>query len=170
MTTTYDCIATNLLTSPASSITFSGIPGTYTDLKIVVTGTVTVSTTVLNAQFNGDTATNYCMNTVIGTGSGAAGTDYTTSAQIYFSPWGAAQLQTGDQVNMATMDIFSYTNTSKYKTAMVTFAARGASAGGVSFGTGMWLSTAAITSVRIYPGGNQLATGTRASLYGIKAE
>ena len=170
MTATYDCIATNLLTSPASSITFNSIPATYTDLRVVVTGTLTVSTSTLQARFNGDTATNYCMNTVLGSGSVTAGTDYTNSAQIYFSPWGAAQFQTGDQVNLGTMDIFSYADTSKYKTAMVAVAARGASAGGVSFGTGMWLSTAAITSVLVKPGGNQLATGTRATLYGIKAE
>jgi len=38
MPATYDCIATTTLTSTASSVVFSSIPQTYTDLVVVFVG------------------------------------------------------------------------------------------------------------------------------------
>jgi hypothetical protein len=41
---TYEAIATQTLGSAAASVTFSSIPGTYTDLVLVVAGTLTTGT------------------------------------------------------------------------------------------------------------------------------
>lgn len=169
MTATYDCIATNLLTSSSSSILLDSIPGTYTDLRLVVTGTVTVATTAPLVRFNGDTASNYGQNAVVGDGSVAAGTDYATNNLIYTSPWGASDWKTGTEVHFITMDIFSYADTDKFKTFMTAAAGRNASDGGVAFCTGIWVSTSAITSITV-SNYQPFAAGTRITLYGIKAE
>jgi hypothetical protein len=169
MTATYDCIATNLLTTSASTITFGSIPGTYTDLRIVATGFYTSTNTAPNVQFNGDTGSNYGQNAVVGDGSVASGTDYSSSTYIFMSPWGASNWTGGDQQNMVTMDIFSYADTSKFKTVITSAAGRAASTGGVAFCSGIWVSTAAITSITL-TGASSFAAGTRATLYGIKAE
>jgi hypothetical protein len=53
---TYEAIATQTLGSAAASVTFSSIPGTYTDLVLVVAMEhVTTGTENIVMQFNGDT-------------------------------------------------------------------------------------------------------------------
>ena len=59
MASTYEPIATTTLGSAASSITFSSIPATYTDLRLVLVHTPSASTGNAQMQFNSDTATNY---------------------------------------------------------------------------------------------------------------
>ena len=60
-------IATQTLGSATASITFSSIPSTYTDLRIVFSGT---GATVLNlkVRFNGDSASNYSQTNLQGLG------------------------------------------------------------------------------------------------------
>jgi hypothetical protein len=60
---TYEAIATQTLGSAAASVTFSSIPGTYTDLVIVCTPLrVTAGAEELVFQFNSDTGSNYSIN------------------------------------------------------------------------------------------------------------
>ncbi|NBQ97859.1 MAG: hypothetical protein EBU12_06490, partial [Microbacteriaceae bacterium] len=56
---TYSQIASTTLGSAASSVTFSSIAATYTDLVIVVQAAVTAGSIALRMQFNSDTGTNY---------------------------------------------------------------------------------------------------------------
>ena len=51
-------IATNTLTAVASSVTFSSIPSTYTDLVLVLQGSFDSADDV-RFRFNGDTGSNY---------------------------------------------------------------------------------------------------------------
>ena len=70
MAITYEPIATTTLGTSASSVTFSTIPGTYTDLVLVVAGT-SAATNGNEMQFNGDTGNNYSFTLLYGTGSAA---------------------------------------------------------------------------------------------------
>lgn len=161
---TYEPIATTTLGSAAASITFSSIPSTYTDLRLVFTGT---GTAVANAWgiFNGDTGTNYSGTILNGSGSAAASARYTTNAYIYFTYY--TNFPTTPP-SMITMDIFSYAG-STYKTALYTLSQDYNGSGSVSVGVALWRSTAAINSVSIQAPSNTWATGTTATLYGIKA-
>jgi uncharacterized protein related to proFAR isomerase len=73
MAKTYEPIATTTLGGATNSVTFSSIAGTYTDLIIIVQGSVG-SISGVNLQFNSDTATNYSRTVLFGTGSVANST------------------------------------------------------------------------------------------------
>jgi hypothetical protein len=165
-TATYDKIATTTLGSAASSITFSSIPGTYTDLKFVLTGT-TASAADLAIQYNTDTGTNYSGTFLSGTGSAANSTTNGPSASnILLQSQGASSTTIPA---MSAVDVFSYAGAT-YKTCLIIASTDQNGAGAVETGVGLWRSTAAITSIKIFGnGGVNLSTGTTATLYGIKA-
>ena len=67
---TYTPIASITLASAASSVTFSGIPQTYTDLVVVINGTSSASGE-LRYRLNGNTGSNYSFTQLYGDGSSA---------------------------------------------------------------------------------------------------
>ena len=164
MPSTYEPIATTTLGSAAASITFSSIPSTYTDLKIVFVGTATLSGINANVRFNSDTASNYS-NTALG-GDGSTAQSVSATSQTY------NQLTVFNGINgtiptLRTMDIFSYAG-STYKTCLTTesndFNGSGSSARTVQ----LWRSASAINTILIYASSSTFTTGTTATLYGIK--
>ena len=60
-TSTYDLIASNVLTSSASNIEFTSIPSTYRDLVIVMTVTAD-SASFGRMRFNNNSGSNYNLN------------------------------------------------------------------------------------------------------------
>jgi len=158
MPATYEPIATNTLTSAQSSVTFSSISGSYTDLVLVFTNTHSGSLAgVYLSQINGDTGSNFSETKLYGTGS-VAGTDRnqnTTSVNI--------GLSNSSQCNNIWY-FMNYSNTTTYKTVL----ARGNSAAGQTrTSAALWRSTAAITSFKI--DGVTFDIGSTFTLYGIKA-
>ena len=59
MATTYEPIATNTLGSAAANITFSSIPATYTDLRVVVVALTTNNNWNIELRLNSDSSTLY---------------------------------------------------------------------------------------------------------------
>mgnify|MGYP006271134105 CR=1 FL=1 len=164
MATTYDPIATTTLGSAASSITFSSIPSTYTDLRLVLIGG-TSSTADVKLQFNLDTATNYSYTTLVGDGTTAYSQSFTNAAYINCDDyWG---IPANGQAMLA-LDVFSYAG-STYKTTLVTIAADKNGSGTSERRVGLWRSTSAITTIKFTPTAGNFTTGTTATLYGIKA-
>ena len=161
-TATYIPIATQTLGSAAASITFSSIPGTYTDLRLVLTCTTSASDTV-TVQFNSDTAYNYSFTSYFGTGA-AANSSYGNE----LSAWVGFGASTSTTIPaMYLVDVFSYAGSTN-KTALATAAADQNGSGAVSADVVLWRSTAAITSAKLLLfGGNNFATGTIATLWGI---
>ena len=64
-TQTYDPIASITLGAAASSVTFSNIPSTYTDLVIIFSGAITTGFDSINIKFNSDGGTNYSRTVLI---------------------------------------------------------------------------------------------------------
>ena len=164
MATTYEPIATQTLSSTASSITFSSIAATYTDLRLVFVGTATAALTP-RIRFNGDTATNYSYTIIYGDGTSALSTRGTSTA---FIPGIYNTSMSTTIPSMVTTDIFSYAG-STYKTCLTTASIDLNGSGSVERNVGLWRSTAAITSVQVYASTSTFAVGTTATLYGIKA-
>ena len=79
MPATYEPIQTTTLGSAAASYTFSSIPSTYTDLKLVITGTSVGAYADIDLRFNSDTATNYSWTALAGNGTAAS--SYRASTQ-----------------------------------------------------------------------------------------
>lgn len=171
MPATYEPIATTTLGSAASNITFSSIPGTYTDLRLIVTArceAAGVNAQGMYLQYNNDTATNYSNNQILGNGTSAIADFSNNNSIIQCGDLPAGNISSSI-FSLTTIDIFSYAG-STFKTCLTTNSAdmnTGTTASRVWRLVGLWRSTSAITSIKIYPSGSNFSIGTTATLYGI---
>ena len=166
MATTYDKIATTTLGSSASSITFSSIASSWTDLRIVWTFQSVSASNYPYLQFNSDTGANYSYTTLYGTGTTAGSQNSYNNNGAYLISYAAASTS---QWQMQTIDIFSYAG-STYKTLLNTYSGDTNGGGLVSNGINLWRSTAAINSIKLFfDAGGNMPSGTTATLYGIKS-
>ena len=159
---TYTAIAEQTLGSAAASVTFSSIPGTYTDLVLVVNGAIATGAQDIWVQVNGDTGSNYSRTNMYGYSGGPGSTRL--SNQTKFAMYDAAALDNGYQF-LSIMQFMNYSNTTTYKTMLerANNAARG-----VDAGVHLWRSTAAINSIYVYnSGATNYIVGTTFTLYGI---
>ena len=169
MPSTYTPIQTYTLGSTTSTVTFSSIPSTYTDLVMVMSSAIPSGTDQFSFwQANGDTSTNYSFTDLYGTGSTASSdrsSNVTNPALNYYSN---ITTTVGQNTTIATW--LNYSNTTTYKTMLArSNNASSTTYAGVSTIVGMWRSTAAITSLAFKVSGNDFKTGSTFTLYGIKA-
>jgi hypothetical protein len=159
MPTTYEPIATTTLSGSTSEVTFTSIPATFTDLRLVFAGVS--SAQALCIQFNGDTSTNYSLTVLRGDGTSAVSSRNTSIDRLIVCSL------TGTNPNLLTTDVFSYAG-STYKTLLSSSSEDNNGSGNTRQSVGLWRSTSAITSLRLYGFSASNITGT-ATLYGIKA-
>jgi len=155
-TNTYVALDKVTVGTATAAVTFSSISSAYTDLVVVFNGTGTTANNVY-LQFNGDTANNYSMTYLYGSGTAASSGRTSNTANIY-----AMGLPTSNST--LTMTVMNYSNTTTYKTCLQ----RGAESA-VTATVGLWRSTAAINSVTLKTD-TSFAVGSTFSLYGIKAD
>jgi len=158
---TYTPIATYTIPSNTTTYTFSSIPGTYTDLVIVVSGIGSSAADFgVCLRYNGDTGTNYSATQLDANGSTVA--SYREANAVHQN----IGILSGAGQGNSIFNIENYSNTTTYKTAI----ARGnAATNYLRAAVGMWRSTAAITSVTLYNPSTNMLTGTTLTLYGIAA-
>jgi len=156
---TYEPIATNTLGSAASSVTFSSISGSYTDL-IIIQDSQSSAGGYTQITFNSDTGSNYS-NTQFYAGSGAAGTSRTTGLTYMQTGYNTASSQVGH-----IYQIMNYSNSTTYKTALTRW---NDTADTVGASVGLWRSTSAITSITLTQASGNYSTGSTFTLYGIAA-
>jgi hypothetical protein len=155
---TYTPIATSTLGSAQSTVTFSGIASSYTDLILVINGTAS-STNNHFVRFNNDSASNYSYTDLYGDG-GSAGTGRATNSSGIFIGNGSGTNYT------KIVQIMNYSNTTTNKTALNR---SNSPTEAVATQVGMWRSTAAINRVDIVATGGSMNTGTIFTLYGLAA-
>jgi len=158
MPNTYVALATQTLSTASASVTFSSIPSSYTDLRLVINGTMSTAIDPVTINFNGDTASNYSYTLLYGDGTSAASTRSANLTAIRAGYLGTVQ-------GITNVDIMNYSNTTTNKTVI----GRGNVANwGVTAQVSLWRSTAAITSMTIQSlSSYNFEIGTRFSLYGI---
>lgn len=155
-TTTYDIIESVTLSSSATSVTFSGISGSYGDLILTVAGNAS-SDSGCTFRANGDSGLNYSWVIMDGNGSSASSSKRDTGNPDSEAIIG--RLNSGGGNTIAHFQ--DYSATDKYTTVL----GRGNDASsGVRASAAMWLNTAAITSLEIR--GN-FGSGMVLSLYGV---
>lgn len=171
---TYEPIATTTLASAAATITFSSIPSTYTDLKVIYVIRSTIANDFMQITVNGAT-TNYSLTYLTGDGTSASSSRTTNSSCWYFGGYGAGYIPTAaNMFALGTIDLFSYSGSTN-KTALATWSAdRNGTGGATERYVGLYRSTSAITTIKLETfnsagGSNYIAAGTTATLYGIKA-
>jgi hypothetical protein len=155
---TYTPLARTTLDSAASTVTFSSISGSYTDLVLVI-NSKTSSNVDVYYRLNSDTGSNYSDTRLYGNGS-AAGSDRNTSQTS--ARFGTTNTEFGTIV----LNLQNYSNSNTYKTGV-------SRAGEVNWGTvthvSLWRSTAAVTSIQVLTGSGTFSIGSTFTLYGIAA-
>lgn len=164
MPATYEPIATTTLGSATRSITFSSIPATYTDLRIVWVGRNATTADYVEVTFNGTTS-GYSFTSISGDGS-SAGSNRITSNTKWIPNFPPTAGSSSTPFTF-TVDIFSYAG-STFKTGLMTNSSDFNGSGLVIRSVGLWQNTAAITSIKLEGQGDNFATGTTATLYGVK--
>jgi hypothetical protein len=166
MASTYTPIATQTLASPATSVTFSSIPQTYTDLVLISDMAYTSTSTTYQGFRVGngspDSGANYSGTFLQGNGSAASSSRQTglTYYNLLTSATGTTRVQT-------ITNIFNYSNTSTFKTEISKTIDV---PNGIYASVYLWQSTAAINVVQVLDlFGYNFAAGSNFTLYGIKA-
>lgn len=166
MPATYEPIASQTLGSAASSVEFTSISGTFTDLILVCQ--FTPSTTMeARLRFNSDTGTNYSRTILSGHNPGSTGSARFSNATSIGGSW---QVGPGSSdISQAFFQIMSYANTNVNKTVLARFNNWQGSSWEVMPTVGLWRNTAAITTVTVLASSGNFNSGSTFSLYGIKA-
>ena len=174
-TSSYESIATATGTGSSGTITFSSIASTYKHLQIRINGIITSPSNCLRVRFNGDTASNYPYHQLITTSNGASmlvssvGSSATTAMPIF--PTSAAMTSTYPDV--AIIDVIDYASSTKNKTLKAFSGSSdndtiGNTYDSVNLVSGLWLNTAAITSITVFLDSGSFATTASLALYGIR--
>lgn len=162
MPPTYEAIATTTLGSAASSIVFSSIPATYTDLRVVFIGTPTTSGDG-QVRFNNDSTTLYSSTRIGGDGTTVSVAARLNNTRIYMSDLGT---NSNAQPLFYTIDLFSYAG-STFKTCLTEQVQDLDGSGRVARLVGLYRSTSAINRIDLISPSTWVI-GTTATLYGIK--
>ena len=161
MTATYDKIQSYTANGSQSTITFSSIPSTYTDLILISGGSGNGYIEISVGNGTIDTSTNYSRTYMYGDGSGVFSFRNTSADRLY-NTFG----ETGN-TGVSIINFMNYSNTNINKAILF----RGDSLGATSITIGLWRSNSAINIIRIVGGGGaNFTAGTTHTLYGIKAE
>lgn len=169
----YDLLETQVLTSSASSVSFTGL-GSYTDykhlqLRMTLRSTWTLGSQSLNVygKFNSSTTSNYSWHDLNGEGSSVSSNAGT--GQEYFRIKTVASQGDADSgaFGAVILDILDFSNTNK-NTTIRALAGVNATDNWISLNSGLWQTTSAVTSISFELGAGNIDTGSRLSLYGIK--
>jgi hypothetical protein len=157
---TYTQIATANASGSSSTLSFTAIPSTYTDLVIKLSSRTNASnlTEAINVYFNSDTAANYSYIRLLGSGSGASsdtGGVFTNGNTTTSNTFGNLEIYipnyTASTKKSMSVDIVTETNATTIYAALV---------------AGLWTGTAAITRIDLTISGTFL-TNSNAYLYGV---
>ena len=161
MPNTYDPIATQTFSGTTATVTFSNISGLYTDLVLVFGGSATAGN--LQIRFNSDTATNYSQADIWVSGTSLASGRETSVTALYAGDNISAPV---DGMSNVIAHFNNYSNTTTFKSSLIrTSNALKTS----SLAVGLWRSTSAITSITFESTNANFSSGSKVSLYGIKA-
>ena len=161
MAATYEPLATTTLGSSASSVTFSSISGSYTDLVLIAQPSASGNLNLV-MEINSDTGSNYSFTALGGSGS-SAGSNRDTNNTSGFIDW-YGYMSTG-QSNYI-ININNYSNATTYKTILTRANNTG---NGTNANVTLWRSTSAITSIKLKTLSGTISSGSTFTLYGIKA-
>jgi len=171
---TYELIETITLGSDAASVTFSDIPQTYTDLKMVASQRNTSTNAGMGIRFNNDTGGNYTYRVLYGTGSAVSSFTQSVAAgyNTYLFAYTVPAVYTANTFGNTSIYIPNYSGSTNKSCSIESVSENNASASYICAVAGLWSNASAISSISIItdPGGaagNNLA-GSSFSLYGIK--
>lgn len=164
-------IASTVLGSPATNITFSSIPSTFQhlELEIMVRSSVAATSDALLFQLNGDTGNNYDVQLLQGAASTASASSSSAIAGGSMSTINGNN-GTAGEASYCRLFIPYYAGTTFRKQCLGETGTNDAQAIVLALvkSNTKWRSTAAINAIKLFPNtGPNFVTGTTARLYGI---
>jgi hypothetical protein len=156
------------LSSAQSSITFSSIPQTYTDLYLVISGRLSSANSEgLFIEFNGVTS-GYSARDLYGTGSSAASSTnpFGITSKLFIGSQ-ASTAQTSNTFGISSAYIHNYTTSNQKAVSVDSIYENNGSASGMDVVSALWTGTGAITSIIITSNNGNLVQYSSATLYGI---
>ena len=174
MTTAYNKIATVTVgAGGASSIAFSSIPATYTDLKLVISARTNVNNWNDNSivRFNADSGNNYSNRRINGSGSTIESSSNSSQDGFYYLNFNGSTVTSNTFCNNE-MYIPNYTSSNQKSFSVDRVIENNSSTENlISLIAGLWTGTSAINSISIAPFyGTSFAQHSTATLYGIKKD
>jgi hypothetical protein len=164
---TYVPIATQTASGSVSSLTFSSIPSTYTDLVLILGSLDMPAGSAPWIQFNGDTGNNYSVTVLEGSGSSATSNRRSNFSRI-LAGYNVSASGSSQNQNLI-WNIQNYSNSSTYKTVIGRWNSPVATYPGTNANVGLWRNTAAITSFTIGNDLGNFTAGSTFTLFGISA-
>jgi hypothetical protein len=162
MATTYEPIATASIGTGGAS--FTSIPNTYTDLRLVVVAAGDGGTTQLRINLNNDSNFIYSFTTLSGNGSTASSARATDNSRWSTGLEELPGSSTG--FGLTILDLFSYAGSTN-KTALWEASGDRNGSGLVVRQVCIYNSTSAINRIDILATSRNYASGSTATLYGI---
>jgi hypothetical protein len=163
MATTYNLISSVNLVSAQTSMDFTSIPQTYTDLKLVICGRLSTNDNYYSLKINGSlqTTTNTSLR---GSGTAIDAENWSDNYSIVTQRGDATATIFGN----AEIYIFNYTGSNNKSISIDSVSENNANFAWTYLAGSLWSSSSAITSLGItnISGGN-LAQYSTAHLYGI---
>ena len=170
MANTFTLIKTYTLTSSQSSIDFTSIPATYTDLclKLSLRTDRTSITSDLILQYNGDTSAAYSFYRIYGTGASVGTDNLGAGANNGLSGFADGASATASTFGNTEIYIPNYAGSTKKSWSSLGVNENNAGTAYAGFFAGLYTGTSAINQVTIkdYNSSNFVQYST-ASLYGI---
>jgi hypothetical protein len=161
------------VSQPQATLTFSNIPQTYRSLMLTVYGrgdAAHFEWVQVTARFNGDAGANYDWQELVGAQDsvGASFSNGDTQALLGVMPAGLVSSTLADQCEGL---IVNYANTTWEKTMRALAGSKLSTTArpGPAFAAfqSWWRSTAAISSITLFPDTGNFSPGTVATLYGL---
>ena len=162
---TYTPIATQTVGSTVTTVTFSSITSSYTDLVLVCSAAIS-SIVDLRLRFNNDSGTNYSSTILFGNGTSAGSAAETSVNYGSIDYYGTPNTTLGGSTQI--VQLMNYSNTTTYKSWLAR--ANRANSGTEAI-VGLYRSTSAISRIDIscYGSAATISAGSTFTLYGIAA-
>lgn len=162
----FESIGTYAITSTTASVTFSSIPQTYKHLQIRGVITNPANGGFNSMRMNGDSSTaSYIQHFMYAnTPTVAAGANLTGQSSINVGGLSYGISATSPRIFI--VDLLDYKDTNKNSVVRIMTGEDENGAGEVTFQSGTWLNTAAVTSLTFLVS-NSYTAGSHIALYGV---
>ena len=162
-TTFYKIAGVTVGAGGASSIDFTSIPSTYTDLVVKVSSRLSSTDTPVSVRFNGSTS-NFSWRRIYGSGSAVSSQSGTDTYWFYTD----TSSQTASTFGSGEIYIPNYAGSNYKSASSESLTENNATLGEMFMVAALWSSTAAINQITLVPYAGNFVQYSTATLYGIK--
>lgn len=162
-----------VVTAPSggsSTLSISSIPGSYQHLQLRILGkssSTSAADHVVQMRFNNDAGSNYAWHRLQGNGSAASSGALATTTVIEMGSLASSETGKASMFGGIVVDILDYASTSKFKTVRAIGGSDLNGSGYAALSSGLWMSTAAVTSITLFANTGVYAEFSRFAVYGV---